>query len=76
MKLFEVYPLYDVIPIKAEGVYIIDDKNKKYDLADLILECTLELFNIQRVKRHAVDNFIFQISNINIINNNIFIVRD
>ena len=30
MKLFEVYPLYDVIPIKAEGVYIIDDKNKKY----------------------------------------------
>ena len=30
MKLFEVYPLYDVIPIKGEGVYIIDDKNKKY----------------------------------------------
>ncbi len=30
MKLFEVYPLYDVIPIKGEGVYIIDDKNEKY----------------------------------------------
>ena len=30
MKLFEVYPLYNVIPIKGEGVYIIDDKNKKY----------------------------------------------
>jgi len=30
MKLFEVYPLYNVTPVKGEGVYIIDDKNKKY----------------------------------------------
>ena len=30
MKLFEVYPLYNVTPVRGEGVFIIDDKNKKY----------------------------------------------
>ncbi len=30
MKLFEVYPLYNVTPVRGEGVYIIDDKNEKY----------------------------------------------
>ena len=30
MKLFDVYPLYNVTPIKAEGVYVWDDKGNKY----------------------------------------------
>jgi acetylornithine/N-succinyldiaminopimelate aminotransferase len=30
MKLFDVYPLYDVTPVKAEGSYVWDDKNEKY----------------------------------------------
>ena len=30
MKLFEVYPLYDVTPVKAKDVYVYDNKNKKY----------------------------------------------
>lgn len=30
MKLFDVYPLYDVTPVKADGCYVWDDKNEKY----------------------------------------------
>jgi acetylornithine/N-succinyldiaminopimelate aminotransferase len=30
MKLFDVYPLYDVTPVKALDVYVYDDKNVKY----------------------------------------------
>ena len=30
MKLFDVYPLYNVTPVKAEGCYVWDDKNEKY----------------------------------------------
>ncbi|MEN8764667.1 MAG: aspartate aminotransferase family protein [Wenyingzhuangia sp.] len=30
MKLFDVYPLYDVTPVKAEGAYVWDDKGDKY----------------------------------------------
>jgi acetylornithine aminotransferase len=30
MKLFDVYPLYDVTPVKAEGCYVWDEKNEKY----------------------------------------------
>jgi len=30
MKLFDVYPLYDVTPISALGTYVWDDKNTKY----------------------------------------------
>jgi len=30
MKLFNVYPLYDIRPVKAQGCYIWDDKNIKY----------------------------------------------
>jgi len=30
MKLFDVYPLYDVTPVKAEGMYVWDDKGQKY----------------------------------------------
>lgn len=30
MKLFDVYPLYDVTPVKARGVHIYDEKGKKY----------------------------------------------
>jgi len=30
MKLFDVYPLYNVTPTKAEGVYVWDDKGTKY----------------------------------------------
>ncbi|GGF61922.1 aspartate aminotransferase family protein [Wenyingzhuangia marina] len=30
MKLFDVYPLYNVTPVKAEGVYVWDDKGEKY----------------------------------------------
>jgi len=30
MNLFDVYPLFDIIPVKAEGSYIWDDKGEKY----------------------------------------------
>ena len=30
MELFDVYPLYNVTPIKAEGVYVWDENNTKY----------------------------------------------
>ena len=30
MNLFDVYPLYNVTPTKANGMYIYDDKNEKY----------------------------------------------
>ncbi|WP_139957547.1 aspartate aminotransferase family protein [Flavicella sediminum] len=30
MKLFDVYPLYNVTPVKAEGCYVWDEKNEKY----------------------------------------------
>ncbi len=30
MNLFNVYPLYDVTPVKAEGTYVWDENNTKY----------------------------------------------
>lgn len=30
MKLFDVYPLYDVTPVSAKGIEVIDDKGQKY----------------------------------------------
>lgn len=30
MSLFKVYPLFDINPLKAEDVFIFDDKNNKY----------------------------------------------
>jgi len=30
MKLFDVYPLYDVTPVKAEGAYVWDENGTKY----------------------------------------------
>jgi acetylornithine/N-succinyldiaminopimelate aminotransferase len=30
MKLFDVYPLYNVTPVKAEGSYVWDEKGQKY----------------------------------------------
>ncbi len=30
MKLFEVYPLYDVTPVSAKGIKVIDDKGQTY----------------------------------------------
>ena len=30
MSLFNVYPLFDITPVKAEDVYVYDEKNTKY----------------------------------------------
>lgn len=30
MKLFDVYPLYDVTPVSAKGIIVIDDKGREY----------------------------------------------
>lgn len=30
MKLFDVYPLYNITPVKAEGAYVWDENNTKY----------------------------------------------
>ncbi|MCL6267620.1 aspartate aminotransferase family protein [Flagellimonas myxillae] len=30
MKLFDVYPLYDVTPVSANGIEVVDDKGQKY----------------------------------------------
>ena len=32
MKLFDVYPLYDVVPTHAKDVYVYDDKGIKYKI--------------------------------------------
>ncbi|MCP9199817.1 aminotransferase class III-fold pyridoxal phosphate-dependent enzyme [Gramella sp. GC03-9] len=30
MELFDVYPLYDITPVKGEGCYVFDETGKKY----------------------------------------------
>ena len=30
MKLFDVYPLYEVCPVRAKDVYVYDEKGKEY----------------------------------------------
>ena len=30
MKLFDVYPLFNIVPVKAEGCWLWDDKGEKY----------------------------------------------
>ena len=30
MKLFDVYPLFDITPVEAHGSYVWDDKGTKY----------------------------------------------
>src|SRR6056300_1286588 len=30
MPLFDVYPLYDVTPVSAKGLYVYDDADKEY----------------------------------------------
>ncbi|MBS1617718.1 MAG: aminotransferase class III-fold pyridoxal phosphate-dependent enzyme [Bacteroidetes bacterium] len=30
MKLFDVYPLFDITPVRGEGVYLYDDKGEQY----------------------------------------------
>ena len=30
MSLFDVYPLFDVIPVKADDVFIYDDAGNQY----------------------------------------------
>lgn len=30
MKLFDVYPLFNITPVKAKGVYVYDENNTKY----------------------------------------------
>ena len=30
MKMFDVYPLYDINIVRAEGSYVWDDKGTKY----------------------------------------------
>ena len=30
MKLFDVYPLYEVTPVRAKDVYVYDDKGTEY----------------------------------------------
>ena len=30
MSLFDVYPLFDITPVKGEDVYVYDDKGNKY----------------------------------------------
>jgi len=30
MKLFDVYPLFDITPVKAQDVYVYDEKGTKY----------------------------------------------
>ena len=30
MKLFDVYPLYDVTPVRAKDVYVYDEEGTEY----------------------------------------------
>ena len=38
MPLFDVYPLYDVEPTKARGVYVYDKKGKSISICTAVMQ--------------------------------------
>ncbi len=67
MKLFDVYPLFDITPVKAEGSWLWDDKGKKY----LDLYGGHAVISIGHSHPHYVKRLTEQLSRISFYSNSI-----
>ncbi len=67
MKLFDVYPLFDINPVKAEGCYVWDSNGKKY----LDLYGGHAVISIGHSHPHYVDKITRQLSNIGFYSNSV-----
>ena len=65
MKLFDVYPLYDVVPTHAKDVYVYDDKGIKY----LDLYGGHAVISIGHGHNHYIDSLTKQLNEIGFYSN-------
>ena len=67
MKLFDVYPLFDIHPIKGEGCYVYDEKGTKY----LDLYGGHAVISIGHSHPHYVQKITTQLQNIGFYSNSV-----
>lgn len=67
MKLFDVYPLFDITPVKAEGCYVWDSAGKKY----LDLYGGHAVISIGHSHPHYIQKITNQLSDIGFYSNSI-----
>ena len=67
MKLFDVYPLFDINPVKAQGSWLWDDKGEKY----LDLYGGHAVISIGHSHTHYVQSLTKQLSNIAFYSNSV-----
>lgn len=67
MKLFDVYPLFDITPVKAEGCYVWDSTGKKY----LDLYGGHAVISIGHSHPHYIQKITKQLSDIGFYSNSI-----
>ena len=60
MKMFDVYPLYDINIVRAEGSYVWDDKGTKY----LDMYGGHAVISIGHTHPHYVEMVTYQLKNI------------
>ena len=69
MKMFDVYPLFDINIVRAEGSYVWDDKGTKY----LDMYGGHAVISIGHTHPHYVDKVTSQIKNIGFYSNSVII---
>lgn len=67
MKLFDVYPLFDITPVKAQGSWLWDDKGQKY----LDLYGGHAVISIGHSHPHYVKSLTDQLNNISFYSNSV-----
>lgn len=67
MKLFDVYPLFDITPVKAQGSWLWDDKGEKY----LDLYGGHAVISIGHSHPHYVKSLTDQLNNISFYSNSV-----
>ena len=67
MKLFDVYPLFNITPVKAKGCYVWDSEGKKY----LDLYGGHAVISIGHSHHHYVQKIADQLSDIGFYSNSI-----
>ena len=67
MKLFDVYPLFNITPVKAKGCYVWDSEGKKY----LDLYGGHAVISIGHSHQHYIDKITGQLSRIGFYSNSI-----
>lgn len=67
MKLFDVYPLFDITPVKAQGSWVWDDKGEKY----LDLYGGHAVISIGHSHPHYVKSLTDQLNNISFYSNSV-----